>query len=75
MVVPKKIIKIEERKKLQDTLIKLTTMWYTLGEISENINMHRNTLSWIINKWEEFPISLEKINKLNIVIEKTFFNS
>lgn len=70
-IVPKKSVKLEKRKELQDKLITLKCNWFSIDELSENIDIHRNTLSAIINKWEEYPISLEKINKLNeIILEK-----
>lgn len=62
----KKEIKKEYRIKIQDILIEIKKN-FTYDEISEKINIDRNILSGIVNKWEFFYISVDKLK----IIEKS----
>ena len=62
----KKEIKKEYRIKVQNILIELKKR-FTYDEISEKINIDRNILSGIVNKWEFFYISVDKLK----IIEKS----
>lgn len=56
----KKQIKREYRIKIQNILIMIKKS-FTYDEISEKINVNRNILSWIVNKWASFYISVDKL--------------
>lgn len=71
---PKKMVKLEAREKLKETILKLVDQWYWLTEISVHIGVGRNVITLISNKGKDYPISMEKIEKINILIKEKFLN-
>ena len=72
MKLPKKVQTIKDRIKIQNKFLELSQIGYTIEEMSVNLEIHRSIISGIINKWEGFSISSEKIEKYMKEIKDTF---
>ena len=72
MTLPKKIVKFNERERMNSVIFELTEDWYSIEEISNDTWFHRVVISWILNRGKDYPISLEKLKILDEKIKEKY---
>ena len=73
MIKSEAIKKRESRLILQEKMkILKDEKLFSIDEIWHYLKINRVIISWILNKWIEYPISLKKINILLEKIEEIF---
>mgnify|MGYP007078644677 CR=1 FL=1 len=63
-MIPVKILRAELRRELIDYIEKLIEFWYTNMELSKMLWAHKNTISWLRIKKEDYPIALKKVEPM-----------